>query len=182
MNAHTLTAVRTRSRALGVQVLVCGSADRGDDAAPIAAARLLRDTPDKRVGIKVVGQLDVDDLLAIPRGAGVVVVDTAVGIAPGRVLELPLDGLVHHDRRVRPRSSHALEIPEVVGVANVIRGHPLDGAVVVVGGARFDIGEPLSEAVARAIPTLASTMRRCAERLLAHRDAHDEATRPAGPH
>jgi hydrogenase maturation protease len=143
------------SRSAVVQVLVCGSADRGDDAAPAAAAQRL--TPERlhRMQFRLVGQLDVDHLLAVPRGAAAIVVDTAVGIVPGRIVVLPLNGLIGRGR-IRPRSSHALAIPEVVGVADVIRGRPLRGAVIVVGGSRFGLGDSMSDAVARHIPALAA--------------------------
>ena len=70
------------SRAVAVEVLVCGSPDRGDDSAPIAAAALLRDRLPINVRLRIVGQLDIDDLLRVPAGAGAVIVDAAKGIRP----------------------------------------------------------------------------------------------------
>jgi hydrogenase maturation protease len=169
MNAILVSPVVQPARRIVAQILVCGSLDRGDDAAPSAAARALRDNR-RGLSVKFVGQLDVDDLLAVPRDAIALVVDTALGIEPGRVVVLPLNGLLGRERGVRPRSSHALAIPEVVGVADVIRGHPLRGAIVVVGGRRFGVGDPMSESVVRAVPLLASTVRETAERLIAGED------------
>src|SRR5688572_33123022 len=75
-----------------VEVLACGDPNRGDDGASVAAlADLAPDLPDD-VTVRLVGQLDIDDLLAIPAGAGAVVVDTATGIDPGWVVEIPLVG------------------------------------------------------------------------------------------
>ena len=99
-------------RTVPVEVLVCGSPDRGDDGAAIAAAALIGEHADD-VRIQVVGSLDIDHLLAIPLDAGVVIVDAAVGIRAGRIVELPITGLIGREDRPRPRSSHALAFPEV---------------------------------------------------------------------
>jgi hydrogenase maturation protease len=146
------------NRAVAVEVLVCGSPDRGDDGAPIAAAALLRDRLPIDVRLRIVRQLDIDDLLHVPAGAGVVIVDAAKGIRPGRIIELPLSGLLSRQDRLRARSSHALAIPEVIGVADLIRGHPLRGRIVVIGGAEFGLGAPLSALVAEALPALVTAV------------------------
>jgi hydrogenase maturation protease len=149
---------------IAAEVLVCGSSDRGDDGAPIAAADALRaDLPDD-VRVRVVGQLDIDDLLDVPAGARVVIVDAAIGIRPGEIVELPLTGLLGGEERIRPRSSHALAIPEVIGLAGLIRGRPLEGRVVVIGGVAFGLGASLSPNVARAIPGLVRAIRDAVER------------------
>jgi hydrogenase maturation protease len=144
--------------AVAVQVLVCGSPDRGDDGAPIAAAALLRDRLPSDVQLRIIGQLDVDDLLRVPAGAGVVVVDAAKGIRPGQIVELPLNGLVSREHRLRPRSSHALAFPEVIGVAELVRGLPVRGRIVAIGGAEFGLGAPLSARVAKAVPALVAAV------------------------
>jgi hydrogenase maturation protease len=137
---------------IGVDVLICGSIDRGDDGAPIVASRLLRNGVDHGVRLRLVGQLDIDHLLAVRRDAGVVIVDAVTGLRAGTVVELPLNGLIDRDDDVRPRSSHALEFREVIGLADMIRGHPLPGRIVAVGGRRFTPGAALTPRVARAIP------------------------------
>ncbi len=137
---------------VAVEVLVCGSIDRGDDGAPIVAAGQLRDRVEPDVRVRIVGQLDIDDLLAVGRGAGVVVVDAATGLRRGEVVELPLGGLIARPDNVRPRSSHALEFREVIGLADMIRGRPLRGRIVAVGAGAFGLGAPLSPRVAHAIP------------------------------
>jgi hydrogenase maturation protease len=138
-----------------VDVLICGSLDRGDDGAALVAAPLIRASLGPNARIAVVGQLDVDDLLAIPRDAGVVIVDAATGIPPGTIQDLPLRGFLVEDSIFRPRSSHALELPEVIGLAEMLRGHPLVGRIVVVGARQFRLGHPLSTRVAVALPELA---------------------------
>ena len=64
-----------RGATVAVEVLVCGSPDRGDDGAPLAVMRRLRDQLPTDVTMRAVGMLDVDDLLSVPAGAGVVIVD-----------------------------------------------------------------------------------------------------------
>jgi len=134
-----------------VEVLACGGPDRGDDAAAVIAVARLADALPEDVRTRLVGQLDIDDLLAVAPGAGAIVVDTAVGIDPGWIVEIPFSGLVGRESGIRPRSSHALSIPETIGVASIIRGRPLQGMVVAIGGVDFGLGEALSWPVATAM-------------------------------
>jgi hydrogenase maturation protease len=134
-----------------VEVLACGGPDRGDDAAAVIAVARLADALPDDVRTRVVGQLDIDDLLAVPPGAGAIVVDTAVGVDPGWIVEIPFSGLAGREAGIRPRSSHALSIPETIGVASIIRGRPLQGMVVAIGGIDFGLGEALSWPVAAAM-------------------------------
>jgi hydrogenase maturation protease len=150
---------------VAVEVLVCGSPDRGDDGAPTAAAAVLRDRMPDDVRIRIVGHLDIDDLLAVPTGARVVIVDTAVGFRPGHIVELPLTGLVGREDGLRPRSSHALAFPEVIGLAELIRGCPVQGRIVAIGGMAFGLGASLSPRVARAIPALVAAVREAMDRV-----------------
>lgn len=147
-----------------VEILVCGSSDRGDDGAPAAAAPLIRKHLPPDVRLKVVGLLDIDDLLAVAPAAGVVIVDAAVGIAPGQIVTLPLTGWIGRDG-LRPRSSHALAFPEVIGLAELIRGLPLPGQIVAIGANRFDLGQPLGRRVAAALPALVEATLDAVERV-----------------
>jgi hydrogenase maturation protease len=149
IRAHRPTHEPTPS----VDVLVCGSIDRGDDGAPLAASELLEAEGPANARIRRVGHVDVDDLLSIAPGAGVVIVDAATGVDPGTVMELPLRGLLG-DGSVRARSSHALAMPEVIGLADMLRGRPLVGRIVVIGARRFSLGRPLTRRVSAALPTL----------------------------
>src|SRR5688572_14659821 len=131
-----------------VQVLACGDPGRGDDGASLAAlAELAPDLP-ADVTIRLVGQLDIDDLLAVPFGAGAVVVDTATGIDPGWVVEIPFVGFVGRDSGIRARSSDALSRPKKGGLASIVRGGPLVGVLVGIGGSAFGRGDGLSWPVA----------------------------------
>jgi hydrogenase maturation protease len=131
-----------------VEVLACGAPDRGDDGAGVLAVGRLADLLPGDVRTRIVGQLDIDDLLSVPSGAGAVVVDTVVGVDPGWIVEIPFSGLAGREAGIQPRSSHALSIPETVAVASIIRGRPLQGMVVAIGGVDFGLGEALSWPVA----------------------------------
>ena len=140
-----------------VEVLVCGAEDRGDDGAGLVAARSLAGRLPSGVRIRAVGHLDVLDLLDLPDSVGVVIVDAATGIAPGSIVDLPIDEL-RRLRTCRPRSSHTLAGPEVLGLAALLRREPLAGRIVAIGGAEFGIGAGLSRRVAEAIPGLIASI------------------------
>jgi Ni,Fe-hydrogenase maturation factor len=131
-----------------VEVLACGDPDRGDDGASVAAIADLAPGLPSDVSVRRVGQLDIDDLLAVPSGAGAVVVDTATGVDPGWVLEIPFMGFAGRESGIRPRSSDTLSRLETVGVASMIRGRPLVGVLVAIGGSSFGLGDSLSWPVA----------------------------------
>lgn len=157
-DASATPRARTATPAVAAEVLVCGSANGGDEGVGLVLAADLRRRLAADVRVRTVGQLGVDDLLAIPPRAGVVVVDAATGVRGGRVVEVPLKGLVDRHDELRPRCSRALAFPEVLGVAEVIRGHPLRGVIVLVGGVRFGPGGDLSPSVRRALPAMASAV------------------------
>jgi hydrogenase maturation protease len=130
-----------------VRVLVCGNVDRCDDGAAIwAMSHLLPDcAADELPGVSVIrcGQLDIDDLLD-DEGAPVLIVDTAVGIAPGRVVTLDFDQLLAHPRDVAPHSSHALPIDQVIGISRNLSERPVDGLFVGIGASDLGYGRSLS--------------------------------------
>ena len=77
-----------------VRLLVCGNADRGDDGAALSAvATLLPSLPTallERLEVRRCGHLRVEDLTDIPANEVAIVVDAAVGIAPGQVVSMPV--------------------------------------------------------------------------------------------
>ena len=119
------------------------------------------------VELRIVGQLDIDDLLAIPPDSAVVVVDAARGIRPGTVRSLTLRGLLDAPGVIRPRSAHALAMPEVLGLAEMIRGHPLRGRIAVIGGREFGFGASFSEKVAAGMERLEASILRAIDELRA---------------
>jgi hydrogenase maturation protease len=148
--------------AVEVEVFICGSPDRGDDGAAMTACEAVRTELPPDVRVRTVGQLDVDDLLAVPPQARVVIVDVATGLEPGAILELPLADLLENET-VRPRSSHALAVAGTVALAELIGQRPLHGRVVALGGTRFAMGDVLSGPVAAALPRFAAAIREAVE-------------------
>lgn len=150
-----------------VEVLLCGSIDRGDDGAPIASTALIQASLPSDVPMRVVGQLQVDDLVGLPIGTGVVIVDAATGLAPGRVVDLPLSGLTDRADDLRPRSSHALSLAEVIGLAQLLRGRSIQGRIIAIGASDFGLGHGLSRRVAASLPALAAEVVRAVQLTLA---------------
>jgi hypothetical protein len=136
-----------------VELLVCGSADRGDDGAPIVAMGSLGRGLADDVAIRAIDRLDIDDLLAVPTGAGVVVIDTVQGIDPGWVIQIPFAGLVGRGSEMVLRSSRALAVPGTIGLASMIHGRPMAGIIVVIGGINFGFGDALSWPVVASLGT-----------------------------
>lgn len=153
-----------------VTVLVCGSLDRGDDAAALRAVELLRPKARRRAAIHVVGQLGVEALVDRPPTSPVLVVDAAVGLTAGEVKRLSFGDLRDGARSPLPRSSHELPIPEVVAIAEMIGG-PLRGGLVVIGGRDFGYGGDCSPRVREALPAFARAIERAVEDLAAEAEA-----------
>jgi hydrogenase maturation protease len=135
-----------------VRMLVCGNADRGDDGAPLSAvATLLPTLPTsllERLEVRRCGSLRVEDLVDVAPNELALVVDAAVGIAPGHVVILPIDRIVADPESPTPRSSHELPIDQVLGLAARLRPGGLpEGTFVGIGGRRFGYGRPLSRSV-----------------------------------
>jgi hydrogenase maturation protease len=152
-----------------IRVLVCGTSDRADDGvAPRAVARLLpslREEGRCDVDVRYCGQLDVEHLLDVPAGTPVLIVDAASGVPAGEIVTLDLDELLERRSGPTPRSSHALPIGQVLGVARAFAEAPLEGAFVGVGGADFGLGDELSPQVERALPAFAAAIRNSIEQL-----------------
>jgi hydrogenase maturation protease len=135
-------------------VLACGDASRGDDGAAIAAMDRLAAVRRPGVRVRVVGQLEPDDIVEALLVGRCIVVDAVHGVEPGTVVEIPLRALGGSDGP-QPASSHALPIEIVVGLAEALGANLDDGTFVGIGGRCFEIGSPLSEPVATAIGDLA---------------------------
>lgn len=168
-----LLAERGRqSSARPVRLIVLGDRSRGDDAVAYAAVHeALAGLPDPvraRIDVRETGQLDPADLVEIPDGGAAVIVDAVVGVPPGQLVSLPLAEIepVAEGMPV-PRSSHVLPVDQLVALAGALRGGDPPGVLVGVGAEHFEFGDPLSPAVACAIPALACAVRRELERLVA---------------
>jgi hydrogenase maturation protease len=141
-----------------VRVLVCGERHRGDDAAALLAAGRLARQAASLVDAVEVGQLSVEALLDVPESVAVIVADAAVGVAAGQVVALPLAEVAQRGAGATPASSHSLPPDQILAMAEEIRGSPLLGSFVGVGGAEFGLGERLSPAVQEAIPAFADAL------------------------
>jgi hydrogenase maturation protease len=153
-----------------IRVLVCGTSDRADDGvAPRAVAQLLpslREEGRYDVDVRYCGQLDVEHLLDVPAGTPVLIVDAASGVPAGEIVTRDLDALLDERPGPAPRSSHALPIGQVLGVARAFAEAPLQGAFVGIGGADFGLGDELSPQVERALPAFVTVIRDTIEQLV----------------
>ena len=146
------------------RVLVCGERLRGDDAAAVRAAELLPNDVRALAELVEVGQLSVEILLDVAEGVALIVVDAAIGVAPGQVVTLPLAeiagtaGDAGAAGGVTPASSHSLPPDQVLALAEELRGSPLRGSFVGIGGAEFGFVEGLSPAVVAGLPTFIAAL------------------------
>lgn len=150
--------------AISVELIACGQGAPGDAGAPSGAVAGLDDDRWADVEVRLVDRLTVDDLLAVPPEAGVVIVDSAAGLEPGWVVELPLRALADAPTGVRTRSCAALQEPVTVGVASMIRGRPLVGTIVLIGRPSDDGSEVVSWPVAAGVGTLRVAISHAIER------------------
>jgi len=158
------------ARAPELRILVCGTADRGDDgAALMAISHLLPELPDEvrgRLEIRRCRQLDATDVMDVGDGVACVVIDTVIGVEPGAVVTMALTELARRPGGVAPRSSHALSVDDALLVAEACRGSLPAGTFVGIGGKWFGYGERFSRAVKAGIPEFSVAIRRSIEELL----------------
>jgi hydrogenase maturation protease len=140
-------------------ILVCGDPARGDDGAALAAVARLGLIRRPAVRVRVVGQLEPDDLVAALVEGPCVVVDAVRGVEPGRIVEMPLRDLADPGGP-QPASSHALPIGTVIGLAEALGADVGRGAFVGIGGGRFELGGGLSAAVENGLDRAAATIER----------------------
>jgi hydrogenase maturation protease len=153
-----------------VRLIVCGEPWRGDDAAPRHAARLLPERVLRRADMRLVGQLEAEQLLDVERDHPCVVVDTVVGVPPAQIVVRPLTELSGH-AGPGMRSSHALPAVETIALAEAL-GADLRGSLLVgLGGADFTFGAPLSPVVLENLPRFARMIGRTVLELAARQPA-----------
>jgi hydrogenase maturation protease len=151
-----------------LRVLVCGSADRGDDGAALCAVAHVLPRLDpvlrQRVEVRRCQQLDATDIIDVADGEACLVLDTVVGVPPGTIVEVPLDDLARL-QDAAPRSSHALPITQVLGIAQAIRGSLPPGRLVGIGGKWFGFGETRSRALREGLAAFELATARAIEEL-----------------
>jgi hydrogenase maturation protease len=141
-----------------VVVLVCGERLRGDDGAALLAVERLGGAAQELAEILEVGQLSVEALMDVPDGVAIVLADTAVGVVVGDVVIVPLSGIARPSFVAAPASSHSLPPDQVLALAEEMRGSPLRGVFVGIGGEAFWFGEGLSPGVAAALPAFTAAI------------------------
>ena len=150
-----------------VPVLVCGEPERGDDAVAFAAVAALPAHVRRLADVRPCGQLEVDDLLAVPEGIGCVVVDAAVGVPPGQVVRIVLAEIAGRPGGGAPRSSHTLPPDQAIALAAALRGAPPVGVFLGIGGGDFSLGAGLSPAVEAGLSDLVAQLALEIERMSA---------------
>jgi hydrogenase maturation protease len=138
-----------------IRVVGLGAEHRGDDAAGLLVARIVRAAAPP--GVEVVECAgDAGTLLECLDGADrVIVVDAARGGRPGSVERLPLDAIA----RAAARSTHGMGLAEALGIAAELDVLPPDVRVYAVHGRRFDQA-PVSPEVAAGVRAAAGLVLR----------------------
>lgn len=137
-----------------VDVIACGRAGHRDETAALAVAAAIEGRLPARARLRRVTEVGIDDLLAARAGSSVVVVDALSGLRPGQVFVGPLADLGTTPGGPRARGARSLSMPGLLGLVDMIRGGPLTGVMVGIGGLRFGPGSSISPRVARGLPGL----------------------------
>lgn len=144
-----------------LRIIGIGQEWRGDDAAGLLIARRLREMLAPRMVILEQSGA-AGGLLAAWQGAEAVILADAVQGAgpPGEIYRFPV-----HERPLPAdlfpaASSHAWGVAQAVALGLVLRQLPPYLVVYGIEGRDFSVGDHLSPAVARAIPTAAGLIRK----------------------
>lgn len=140
-----------------MQVIGVGNDLRGDDAAGLVVARAVRQRV--RDGVEVhESHGDGTTLIGLWSGAGRVVVVDAMrcGATPGTVVRFDAleDGRWCLPASAMPPSSHAFGVLRAVALGRTLGLLPSSLVVYGIEGKRFGIGQALSPAVARVVPSV----------------------------
>ncbi|WP_326822822.1 hydrogenase maturation protease [Streptosporangium sp. NBC_01756] len=147
-------------------VIGIGNDFRGDDAAGLEAARLLRGTLPPEVPV-IESEGDPAELIEAWTGADLaIVIDTAVsGASPGTVCRhtVPGPSLSRGDASQPPltiqhASSHALGVADAVALGRALGRLPRELTLYTVEGADFGLGAPMTPAVRHAVEGIVATI------------------------
>ncbi len=139
---------------MNVRILGVGQLARGDDAAGLEAAALLRGEP--LDGVEILdAAADAAALLAqIEGAAGIVAIDCARGGgAPGSIVKRGAD--IAAWPQLRASSSHGNALAGALALGDALGCLPSQITVFAVVGQNFTMGGAISPAVAAALPELA---------------------------
>ena len=137
-----------------VDVIACGRAGHRDEAVPLEVATAIEGRLPARARLLRAAQVGVDDLLAVRAGGSLVVIDVMSGLRPGQLFVGRLTDLGRSPGGPVARGARSLTIPGLLGLVDMIRGRPLPGVLVAIGGLRFGPGSAISPRVARGLPAL----------------------------
>ena len=160
-----------------VRLLVCGTAERGDDGSPLSAvAGLLPGLPAhllSAIDVRRCEELGVDHLVDVGPDTGCVIVDAVAGVPPGQVVSVALEELATLDRLpFQPRSTHSMPFVQLIDVASSLRGSPVRGSFVGLGGRSFGYGRGLGRTVRAGVPLFRAAIERELIRLAVAADGH----------
>ena len=165
-----------------LRLLVCGNADRGDDGAALCAVAHVLPGLDPAVSrhleVRRCSQLDATDLVDVAPDVGCLILDTVIGVDPGEVVELTLDELAER-AAITPRSSHALPIGQVLGIASAVRSGLPPGRFLGIGGKWFGFGNVRSRALRAGMPAYERAVAAAIEDMVAA--SAPASTVPTGP-
>jgi len=138
-------------------VLGLGNASRGDDAVGLLAADALRSALGHASPVAVRrGRYDAMDLVQVWRSARTVHVIDALRSTdpPGTIQRISVDAGTDLGALPPAASTHALGLREAIELAAALDGLPGSLTVWGITGARFEVDDALSPAVAAAVPEL----------------------------
>jgi hydrogenase maturation protease len=146
-------------------IIGIGNPFRGDDAAGLLAARLLKDMGlDSSIVLEHSGE--GASLMEVWKGADTVILIDAVssGGAPGAIHRLePIQQPLR--AQMFQSSTHAFSLPQAIEMARALNELPPRLLVFGIEGRNFRAGTELSPEVSAALPEVASQVRKAVETL-----------------
>lgn len=134
-----------------IRIIGLGNGMRGDDAVGLMAARRIRQEVGDRAEV-IEAEMAGIDLMELMKGAPIVIIIDAArsGQVPGTIHRLnasagPIGG------RIFPRSSHALGMVDALELARAMGIFPATVIVYGVEAGNMEAGQPLSQAVSKAL-------------------------------
>ena len=135
-------------RAGGVVIVGVGNPLRGDDAVGhVVTLALELYAACAGMYLATAHQILPELALTLRNARLAIVVDAAVDVSAGRVVARPVAG-----SPVRRAVGHAGAIQDVLDLTRLVFGRAPETWAVLIGGARWDVGSPLSPAVSAAVP------------------------------
>jgi hydrogenase maturation protease len=143
-------------RGAGPLVVGLGNGLRGDDAAGLDAARVIRSRAPWLETIEL--EREPSALLELwPGRAQAIVIDAVAGVEPGRVFRFDGADPLPAEFGAGP-STHLLGLSEVIELGRELDRLPERLDVIGIEGSRFALGAPMTPAVRGAVHTVAAAV------------------------